>query len=220
MNIVVPSVVLTNCSKETGRFPLGPEKALLIAVSIPLIYGIYEFMKAKKVNAFSVLGLISVALTGGLGLLNTSAFWYACKEAAIPLILAIVVLVSHFKMNKPLSKVLLLNSEMFDIPRIESRIAEHSRQADFSRSIKTSTWLLAGVFLLSTALNFLLWIYLLSGKVPRSPEYMETIGRGNWMSYLVIGLPAMAMMVYAWFRLVGELERMTELKRDELLLPR
>ena len=50
-NIALPVLILTKLSKENY---LGPTYALLLALSLPIGYGIYEFIKTKKINtAFS-----------------------------------------------------------------------------------------------------------------------------------------------------------------------
>lgn len=220
LNVVVPAAVLSYLSKEEGRFALGPMWALIVAVAIPIGYGIYFFWEFRKLNLFSVLGFASVILTGGLGLLKTSAVWFAVKEALIPFVLGLAVVLSHYKTSKPLVKVFLLNPDLFDVPRIEKRVAEKNAQAPFEKVLKTGTWLLGGSFFLSTLLNFLLWMYLLGGKEGGSTEYMKAIGTGTWMGFLVIGVPAMAILFYAFFRILREIEEVTGLNREELILPR
>jgi hypothetical protein len=80
-NIVLPALILSKLSSETR---LGPFWGFIVALSIPLLYGIYDFAKRSKTNLISVLGFISILLTGGLGLLKVDGFWFAVKEAAIP----------------------------------------------------------------------------------------------------------------------------------------
>lgn len=220
LNVIVPAAVLSHLSKESGRFALGPMWALIIAVAIPIGYGLYYFWTFRKLNLFSVLGFISVILTGGLGLLKTGALIFATKEALIPLILGLAILLSQYKTSKPLVRVFMLNPDFFDVKRIESRVAETNQQAAFENTLKTGTWLLAGSFFLSTALNFLLWMYLLKGKEGGSTAYMEAIGKGTWMGFLVIGIPAFAILLYAWMRMMKEIERMTGLTKEDMILPR
>jgi hypothetical protein len=63
---------------------------LLIAISFPIGYGTLDFIKRKKLNFFSVLGLISVLLTGGIGLIpGATVAMFAIKEAAIPALLGL-----------------------------------------------------------------------------------------------------------------------------------
>ncbi len=220
LNVIVPAVVLSHLSKEDGRFALGPQNALIVAVLIPIGYGIYHFVKFRKVNLFSVLGFVSVVLTGGLGLMKTEAIWFALKEALVPLILGLAILLSQYFTSKPLVRVFLFNPDFFDVPRIERVVEEKNEQVAFDKTMRVATWLLAGSFLLSTVLNFILWMYLLRGKLGGSTEYMEAIGKGTWVGFLVIGLPAMAILLFTFLKLMGDLSRITGLNKEELMLPR
>jgi len=76
-NIAIPVVIMTYGSAEEY---LGPAWSVVIALSFPLTYGIVELRKTKKVNLFSVLGIVSVLLTGGISLLKLPAEYMAIKE--------------------------------------------------------------------------------------------------------------------------------------------
>ena len=54
LNVVVPAVILMKFSSPER---LGPVWGLVIALSFPLGYGIYDFFDRKKVNFISILGL-------------------------------------------------------------------------------------------------------------------------------------------------------------------
>src|SRR3954469_254561 len=97
-NIAVPTVVLTKLSTENR---LGPAWGLVVALAFPLGYGIYDLVRRKKTNIFSVVGLLSVLLTGGLNFLKVDLYWFAIKDGAIPLLFAIAVLVSNYS-RRPL----------------------------------------------------------------------------------------------------------------------
>ncbi|MDG4870470.1 MFS transporter, partial [Guyparkeria sp. 1SP6A2] len=68
----------------SGEDNLGPTWALFVALAFPLIFGIVSFIQERKINFYSALGLISVLLTGGIGLLQLDPAYIAIKEAAIP----------------------------------------------------------------------------------------------------------------------------------------
>jgi len=53
----------------------------VVALLFPIGYGIWDWSKEKKINIFSALGLISVLLTGGIGLFELPTQWVAIKEA-------------------------------------------------------------------------------------------------------------------------------------------
>jgi hypothetical protein len=91
MNIVLPTLILT---KLSGDDSLGPTWGLVAALSFPLSYGLQDFIRNKKINGFSALGIVSVLLTGGISLLHLDAKYIAMKEAGIPALLGIATLIS------------------------------------------------------------------------------------------------------------------------------
>ena len=80
-NIVVPTFVL---SKLSGDNRLGPVGGLVVALAFPLGYGAYDFARRRRMNFISILGIVSVLLTGGLGLMKLDGFWFAVKDGALP----------------------------------------------------------------------------------------------------------------------------------------
>ena len=72
-NIVLPALILYKLSGENS---LGPVLSLGVALSLPLGYGSYDFVKNRKTNAIAILGFVSVLLTGGFGA-NPRAVWYS-----------------------------------------------------------------------------------------------------------------------------------------------
>ena len=88
ISIVIPSIILM---KFSGEDHLGTVWGLVVALSFPLFYGLYERITQQKFNIISILGLISVLLTGGIGLLKLDPEWLAIKEAAVPLVIGLIV---------------------------------------------------------------------------------------------------------------------------------
>ena len=106
VNIAFPAIILNKFSDPTK---LGPVLAMLLALSLPVLYGAWEFFTTRHHNFISILGFVSILLTGGLGLLQVDGVWFAVKEAAIPGLIALVTLGS-LKTSKPLVKLILYNS--------------------------------------------------------------------------------------------------------------
>lgn len=220
LNVLLPVTVLSMCSKTGDRpWHIGPQWALVIAVLLPVGYFIWDYKERRKVNAFSIIGFVSVLFTGGLGLLNLSAQAFGIKEASVPLILAFVIWWTG-RGEKPLVRTLLLNPDVVDVAKVDNAIAAHNVRPDFDRLIRTSTWLLVATMLMSAALNYFLAIYFISGKEPGSTEYTEAIGKQTGWGWVVIGVPSMAMMIFAMMRLFKGVKRLTGLETDEILLPR
>src|SRR5205809_4148674 len=88
-NIVVPTVVLINFSTERW---LGPLWGLIVALVFPISYGIYDLITRRKKNFLSMLGIISVLLSGGLALAKVGGMWFAVKDALLPTIIGVAVL--------------------------------------------------------------------------------------------------------------------------------
>jgi hypothetical protein len=193
--------------------------ALVVAMLFPIGYQIYDYRLRRKWNLFSAIGFVSVLLTGGLGLMTMSAVVFAWKEAAVPLILAALIFFSH-KGKKPLVKTLLLNPDLMDMPRIEKAIKAGKHEAGYERLLWTSTLLLTSSMLLSAVLNYFLAMYFLADKVPGTPDFTAAIGRQTGWGYLVVGVPSMAMMGYALFRLFKGLKALTGLDSEQIMLAR
>src|SRR5687768_7595101 len=90
-NIVLPAVILAKLSSPER---LGPVNGLLLGLAFPLGYGIWDFARKRKANVFSVLGFVSILLTGSFGLMQLDGIWFAVKEAAIPLLIGLATVVS------------------------------------------------------------------------------------------------------------------------------
>lgn len=219
LNVLLPVTVLSMCSKEGKWYSLGPQLALVVAVLLPIGYFIYDYHERRKANAFSIIGFISVVFTGGLGLLNLSAQVFGIKEASVPLILAVIIWWTG-RGEKPMVRTLLLNPDIVDVPKVESAIAAKNARSEFDRLIKSSTWLLAGAMLLSAVLNYFLAVYFIAGTEHDKERYNEAIAKQTGWGWVVIGVPIMAMMIYAMLRLFKGVKRLTGLDTDQILLPR
>lgn len=212
LNIVAPSLVLT---KLSGPEALGPVVALLVALAFPLGYGAWDFLRRRKYNLFSVLGLASVALTGGISLLHLPPAYLAAKEAAIPGLLGVAVLLS-VKTRWPLMRSLLFNDAVLDTARIERALAARDATSGFELAMVRATWLLASAFFLSSALNYLLASAVVTAAAG-SVEYNEQLGKLTALSYPLIALPATVVTAVALFYLFRRLTQLTGLAFDELL---
>ena len=219
LNVLLPVTVLSMCSGEDKWYSLGPKVALIVAVLLPVGYFIYDFYERRKINAFSIIGFVSVLFTGGLGLLNLSAEVFGIKEASVPLILAFVIWWTG-RGPKPLVRALLLNPDIVDVRKVEAAVDKRNSRPDFDRLIKSSTWLLTASMLLSAGLNYFLAIFFIKGTEHDKELYNAAIAKQTGWGWLVIGVPSMAMMIYAMMRLFKGVKRLTGLETDDILLPR
>ncbi len=212
INVLIPSLILAKGGKYVS---LEPRNLLFLALALPLVAGIYEFIRFKKTDLISIFGFVSILLTGGLSLMQLTGFWFAVKEAAIPGVIGVFVIATAGG-AKPIVHKLIYNEKIIDLPRVEEALSKGNNAVEFTRLLKTTTMILAGSFFLSAALNFVLASIVLKSPTG-TPEFNEELGRLTALSYPVIALPSMAVMIFAVLRLVRELRKLTGLSIEEIL---
>lgn len=87
-NIVVPSLLLIKGRRLFELAGVAPSyidaAVLAVALAFPIVYGIWDLGRRRKFNIFSIIGVLSVVLTGGIGLLKMSREWIILKEGLVP----------------------------------------------------------------------------------------------------------------------------------------
>ncbi len=212
VSILIPSVILM---KFSGENDLGASGALILALAFPLGWGLFELVKYKKFNFIALLGLVGVFLTGGIGLLQLDPQWLAVKEAAIPGLIGIAVLVST-RTRYPLIRTLLYNPAVLDVEKIKQKLTEKGTTAAFESRLLFATYLLGGTFFFSATMNYILarWIVV---SPAGSAAFNEELGRLTLLSYPVIAIPAMIMMLTLFYYLWRTIHSLTGLALGEVL---
>ena len=242
INVIIPVLVLSYLSKDPhlqeqlGKvarpWHIGPLKAMILALLLPLGYGAWHFIKTRKGNFFSALGLISVLLSGGLTLYlwnadgtvkQNAGILFGLKEALIPLVLGIAILTSH-RSATPLIRVFLYNDSIFDIPKIEKRVGEIAAEVDYQRLLLGATKLFAASFFLSSIMNLVLAQWFFRGFDATAIDALETynaiVARLTGWGFAVIGVPILVFLFFTLRRLLKGLGGLTGFSDDELMLPR
>jgi hypothetical protein len=212
VSIIIPSVILM---KFSGDENLGASVALIIALAFPLGWGVFELAKYKKFNFIALLGLVSVILTGGIGLLQLDAQWLAVKEAAIPGLIGIAVLVSTYT-PYPLIRTLLFNAQVLDIDRIRQKLDESGSNSMFEARLQNATYLLSGTFLFSSAMNYMLAKWIVTSPAG-STAFNEELGRMTLLSYPMIAIPSTLMMMIIFYYLWRTIRGLTGLRLEEIM---
>jgi hypothetical protein len=215
LTIILPSAALEWLSKPSR---LGPFWALVVALMLPLGFGVYCYVTRGGLNFFSVLGLVAVMLTGGLGLLKLDAFWFAIKEASVPIFLGLAFPLSH-RWGKPLIESILLTPQLINRPLLEKSIISPDQRTDFSKLLFKASLGMGSGMALSAIGNFLLAMFLLGGKEPGSEAFVKAIGKLNWAGFLVIGVPLCAVMFLVLTGFLKGVTRITGLEQDDLMNP-
>lgn len=212
ITIVIPAVILMKFSDAQA---LGPVAALLLALSFPLAWGVVEWLRHGKPGWMALLGLVSIVLTGGIGLLALDPQWLAVKEAAIPGIIGLVVLGSAYT-RYPLVKTLLFNPALVDLGRVHQALAARGQQASFDSRLRLANHLLAGTFFFSSAMNYALAKWVVVSRAG-TQAFNEELGRLTLLSYPVIALPSMVMLAGLLFFLSRSLRQLSGLKLTEVM---
>lgn len=238
INVLIPVLALSYLSKdpamqdEAKLWHIGPLKALFVALVFPIGYGAWFFVKTRKMNFFSGLGLFSVLLTGGLTLFlwnkdgtvkEHAAVLFGLKEASIPFVLGIAIFASHWS-KTPLLRTFLYNDTIFDIPKIEKKVGELGRETDYGKVLLSATMLFAASFFLSTLMNFGMAMWFLGDLDHAATNareiYNEKVAKITGWGFLVIGLPIMVFLFFTLKKLLGGLRGITGFSDEELMMPR
>ncbi len=219
INIIIPILVLNKAGKYLGDN--GQTYALIIALLIPAIYMVMDFIKFKKPNFISILGFVSILLTGGIALLQLEGFWFAVKEAAIPALIGVVVFISAFT-KKPLMR-LLFNESIMKMDLIEQRLEEQNTKPQFNQHVKKSTVLFSLSFFFSAILNYVLAMRIFQPIDEALPELTRTeilneqIADMTWQGYIVIMIPSLVIMAALMWYLFKGIKELTGLGMNDVI---
>lgn len=211
-NLIIPPLILTMLSEPEY---LGIKMAIVVALAFPIIYGAHYLLDRGKLNPFSALGIISVGLTGGISLMELDVIYIAIKEAAVPAIIGLATLAS-LKTQQPLIHTFLLNDSIFETKKITQSLREKNGEAAFDRLLVNASWILAGSFLLSSILNYLLAVIILTAE-PGTVAWNEQLGKMTALSFPVIALPATLVLLADMFYLFRGITRLTGMSIEDIL---
>ncbi|WP_148860976.1 VC0807 family protein [Marinobacter fonticola] len=214
ISIIIPSVILM---KFSGEQDLGSAKALIVALAFPLGWGLYELVRFGKRNFIAMLGLISILLTGGIGLLELDAEWLAIKEAAVPLVIGLAVLVST-RTKYPLVRTLLYNRTVLDVDKIHDTLVANGNEGIFEARLMRASYYFAATFLFSSVMNYVLAKWIVTSP-SGTAAFNEELGQMTLVSYPVIAIPSMLMMFAIFYYLWRAIRTLTGFKFEEVLSP-
>ena len=213
VSILIPSVILMKLSGEEN---LGASQALMLALAFPLGWGLFELIRYRKFNFIALLGMVSVFLTGGIGLMKLDPQWLAIKEAAVPGAIGLAVLVST-RTRFPLIRTILYNRNVLNVDLIHDRLAERGLVDVFEERLLKATYFLAGTFFFSSVMNYIVakWIVV---SPAGTQAFNEELGRMTLVSYPMIAIPSMIMMVLIMVYLWKTIHGLTGLKMEEIMV--
>jgi hypothetical protein len=210
INVVAPTVIMIRFADEDQ---LGPVNALLLALAFPFVYGVYSMIKDRKIGWLPIVGLVSILISGGVGLLELPAEWIAVKEAMIPALLATAIIVSAW-IGKPLARLFL--DKMLDKERVHAALRERGTFEEYERRTSVATWLLAGAFFLSAVLNFILAKIVVTAD-GGTQQFTEQMGRMTALSFPVITIPVMVVLIGTIMYIMTTVSKLTGLDAEHVL---
>ncbi|MFT3930787.1 MAG: VC0807 family protein [Spongiibacteraceae bacterium] len=211
-NILIPTLIL---SKLSGENYLGPVYSIVVALAFPIVYGARDYFSAHKPNFFSVLGVISIILTGGMSLFKFPPEYIAIKEAAIPSLLGLATLLSIYTRH-PLVRTFLYNDQILQVDKVSAALQARNTTAEFDRHLKNASYLVAGSFFLSATLNYTLAKVILV-SAPGSTEFAEELGKMTALSFPVIALPCTIVLAGTLYYLLSNIQKLTQLSLEEIM---
>jgi len=231
INVLAPVLILSYLSKEGHKpYHIGPMKAMVVALALPIGYAIWHFIKTRKLNVFSVVGFLSVLLTGVITLYIWSddspehrakaGFFFGMKEAIQPLILGSLFLITH-RSKTPLFNTFIYNDSIFNLKKIEHVVSSQNKHDEYRALLWMSTLLFFGSFLISSGLNFWLANYFMGDLDPHAADWKELynadVAKITGYGFLVIGAPLLVIGGFIIFKLISGLKSITQLDIEELL---
>ena len=225
INIVIPVLVLVYLKKDTflGNFFSAwlddyksfNKLAFIIALAFPIAYGCKDFFSQHKVNFFSVLGTVNIALTGGMGLLEFPPSQIAIKEAAVPGLIGLAILIS-IKTPFPLVRSFVFNDQLMNVKKIEAVLDQKDARRAFEKTLTVSTLILAASSFLASCTNYFLAIIVLKSP-PGTEQFNDEMARMLALSYPVNVLPAMIVSSFALYYTYRNIRKFTGLTLEEVL---
>lgn len=190
----------------------------LIALTFPITYFIYDFLKRKNINIISILGFINILLTGGIGIFGEkfgiSKNWFIFKEGFLPLFIGLLFLIMRRYRQSSFNKF-LLNDILFDNNKIRASIKEEA-QNEFENIVKKAgSHFILGLFI-SSIIQFVLASIIVVSN-PGESSFNEEVATMTWVSYLAVLVPTMLIVGKGYWELAIGIEKITGLKKEEFL---
>lgn len=207
--VVIPTVVLVGL---TGEDALGPTVGLVTALASPFLYGIYTMVRQRSVSALAVIALVSVLLTGSVGLLELDPAWFAIKEAVVPLVLGGLTMASA---QTRFALLPVLFDRILDPKRVEAALDAEAR-ATFDAAGRRGTVLAGAIVAASAVVSYALARWVVTSP-SGSPEFASELGTHTTLSFFVIGLPTTFAMAWVLRGVLLKLEELTDIDVETLL---
>lgn len=193
INIAIPVMILLNLSSPSR---LGPLPAVLLAVGIPLTWGLVEFIRHRRMEPSSVLGFLSVLATGVIAVFELDPRFIALKEAAIPFGFALVLLISN-QTKFPIST--LLADMVLRRDRVRTAVDEQDAKPAYHQHLVRIGTIWATIMVLSGTIKFLLGIIIVQSPAGTEAFNHELARYELWQLPTSFSLTGVLILSLIWY---------------------
>jgi hypothetical protein len=208
--VVAPSVVLIAASSPDR---LGPFGSLVVALLFPAFWAIVSQVRERAVSGLAMVSLLSVGVSGGLGLATVDARWFAWKEALVPAALGVLAIASA---PTRVSVVPALLDRLLDPERTHAVLSERGGRERFDRAARRGTIEMGLVLCASAVISFALATVIVVAP-GGSEAFAGQLGRYTALSVPVVTLPVLVASVFVLRRVLIGLETASGVALEELL---
>lgn len=210
INVAAPTIVLIFLSTEEY---LGPVWGLVVALAFPLGFSAYTAVRSRRVSPIAIIVIGSVLLTGGIGLFELDVRWFAWKEAAVPLIMGLFVLVST---KTPWPAIPTLLDPLLDSDKVQARLEERGTTEEHESALVRATFWM-GLVLVLSAVGTFVFARIMVTSASGTTDFTAELGSYTGWSLAVVGIPTLIGMGVVLRGLLVGIEERTGVELDELL---
>ena len=217
INILLPVLILNK-----GGHYMNPRYALLLALCLPLGYGVQDYLRRRHKNYISLIGIVNICLTGGLAVMGLHGIWFAVKDASLPLVLGLLTFGSAWT-ETPAARLMFCNPQVLNLAAVDERLKARGNESAFAALLKQATLWLSLSFFISSVLNFFLAMRIfldIDASLPSEAQdriLNAQIAKMTWTGFGVIALPLMVfsgILIYAFLK---KLSKLTDLPIDQIM---
>ena len=218
-NIIIPAFILN----KGHKWGLPAQLSVLVALSFPLFFTCKTWLKSRKINFVSLLGLLNVLVSGTLTLLALGGLWFAVKEAAFPLLIGTFVLASSWT-NQPFFQTIFLNPAAFDVAKIHEKLDTEEKKDKFHQIMVHATQWLSVSFLMSASLNFILSLHIFTPLAEQLTDTQKQEMLNEQLSHMtlyslgVILVPSVIFLGSLLYYIFKKVHALTGLSTEDLLI--
>ncbi|MBE8163159.1 MAG: hypothetical protein HAW63_04150 [Bdellovibrionaceae bacterium] len=220
LTIIIPSILL---EKLAGWIPYENAAliSLIIALSFPLSYGLWDYVSKKNKSWMALLGGINIGLSGGFAVLQLSGPWFSIKEAAFPFLIGVFVWLSATK-KKNFFQLIIMNPQFINTALLNKKVTETQAGEKMKKLFVRSNKLFAVSFFLSALLNFILAYNIFIPITEVDSHKIQAVlnsqvSQMTWMGFVVIALPLMPFSFYIFMDFFKRLKSFSGVGFQELL---